>query len=177
MLALSRIAGRRIRRFGFVLAVATLAHPVNGEAAAPIVGRATVIDGDTIEIRGERIRLFGIDAPEGGQTCEDPRGQRYRCGSKAALVLDARIGEGIVTCEPKDTDRYGRILAIRRVFGEDLGAWMVGLGWALAYRDYSTRYVPAEELARSRRLGQWAGRFTAPWEWRREKRTGEPAQP
>lgn len=139
-------------------------------AADLIVGRASVVDGDTIEIYGQRIRLFGIDAPEGGQTCEDAVGRSYRCGQKAALVLVARIGKGIVTCEPKDTDSYGRPVAICRVFGEDLGAWVVGLGWALAYRDYSTRYVPAEELARSRRLGLWTGRFTVPWEWRRERR-------
>ena len=146
-------------------------------AADLIVGRALVVDGDTIEIHGQRIRLFGIDAPEGGQTCEDAVGRSYRCGQKAALVLDARIGEGVVTCEPKDTDRYGRPVAICRVFGEDLGAWMVGLGWALAYRDYSTRYVPAEELAHSRHLGLWTGRFTPPWDWRRERRNGERARP
>src|SRR5215213_11969999 len=58
-------------------------------ASELIAGRAAVIDGDTLEIRGERIRLFGIDAPESGQTCLDAKGQRYRCGKKAALVLDA----------------------------------------------------------------------------------------
>jgi endonuclease YncB( thermonuclease family) len=158
--------GFRARAFMLGLAVAT-ASP---SSATPeiIAGRATVIDGDTLEIRGERIRLFGIDAPESGQTCLDAKGQSYRCGQKAALVLDARIGEGVVTCERKDTDRYGRVVALCRVFGEDLGAWMVGLGWALASRTYSTRYAPAEELARSRGLGMWAGRFAPAWEWRKE---------
>src|SRR5215212_2262439 len=134
-------------------------------------------DRDTLEIRGERIRLSGIDAPESGQTCLDAKGQSYRCGQKAALVLDARIGDGVVTCERKDTDRYGRVVALCRVFGEDLGAWMVGLGWALAYRAYSTGYVPAEELARSRSLGMWAGRFTPPSEWRKQHRRDAPAEP
>ena len=138
-------------------------------AAADIIARrASVIDGDTIEIRGERIRLFGIDAPEVGQTCRGPTGQEYRCGQRAALVLDARIGDGVVTCERSDTDQYGRRVAVCRVYGEDLGAWMVGLGWAVAYRAYTTRYVPAEELARSRRAGMWAGTFSLPAEWRRE---------
>src|SRR5215213_1968061 len=146
-------------------------------ASELIAGRAAVIDGDTLEIRGERIRLFGIDAPESGQTCLDAKGQSYRCGQKAALVLDARIGDGVVTCERKDTDRYGRVVALCRVFGEDLGAWMVGLGWALASRTYSTRYAPAEELARSRSLGMWAGRFTPPSEWRKEHRRDAPAEP
>ena len=58
-------------------------------ASELIAGRAAVIDGDTLEIRGERIHLFGIDAPESGQTCLDAKGQSYRCGQKAALVLDA----------------------------------------------------------------------------------------
>jgi endonuclease YncB( thermonuclease family) len=127
-----------------------------------------VIDGDTVEIHGERVRLFGIDAPEAGQTCRDAKGSEYRCGQKAATVLDAHIGDGVVTCERKDTDRWGRTVAICSAYGEDLGASMVGLGWAIAYRTYSTRYVAAEELARSRRAGMWAGQFTPPSDWRRE---------
>src|SRR3954471_16275507 len=164
--------GFRARAFMLGLAVAT-ASP--GSAAPEIIaGRATVIDGDTLEIRGERIRLFGIDAPESGQMCLDSKGQSYRCGQKAALVLDAQIGEGVVTCERKGTDPYGRMVAVCRVFGEDLGAWMVGLGWALASRADSTRYVAAEELARSRGLGMWAGQFMPPWESRKEHRPDAP---
>src|SRR5215207_340744 len=157
-------------RHAFMLALAVATASPSSSAPEIIAGRASVVDGDTIEIRAERIRLFGIDAPESGQTCLDAKGQSYRCGQKAALVLDARIGEGVVTCEHKNTDRYGRVVALCRAFGEDLGAWMVGLGWALASRTYSTRYVKAEALARSRGVGMWAGRFTPPSEWRTEHR-------
>ena len=158
-----------------VLAITT---PSRTWAASELIaGRAAVINGDTLEIRGERIRLFGIDAPESGQTCLDATGQSYGCGQKAALVLDARIGEGVVTCERKGTDPYGRMVAVCRVSGEDLGAWMVGLGWALASRAYSTRYVAAEELARSRGLGLWAGQFMPPWARRREHRRDAPVEP
>jgi endonuclease YncB( thermonuclease family) len=153
---------------GLWLAVFLLVFSVAADAADVIAGRASIIDGDTIEIRGQRIRLFGIDAPEAGQTCRDSQHNEYRCGQKAALVLDARIGDGVVTCERKDTDRYGRTVSICRVYGEDLGAWMVGLGWAVASRAYTTRYGPAEDLARTRRAGMWAGTFTPPAEWRRE---------
>ena len=173
----SRASGHSFRSSwsqAVTLVLALTASSPTWAASELIAGRASVIDGDTLAIRGERIRLFGIDAPESGQRCLDAKGQRYRCGQKAALVLDARIGEGVVTCERKGMDRYGRVVALCRVFGEDLGAWMVGLGWDLASRAYSTRYVPAEELARSRGLGLWAGQFMPLLEWRKEPQRDAP---
>src|SRR6185295_14474596 len=82
-------------------------------AAADLTGQASVIDGDTIEIHDQRIRLFGIDAPESRQTCE-AAGQTYRCGQQAVLALADRIGQRIVVCEGRDVDRYGRIVAVCR---------------------------------------------------------------
>ena len=113
------------------------------EPAVPLTGRASVIDGDTIEIRGQRIRLFGIDAPESRQTCTDQKGATYRCGQRAAQALDYRISDGVVTCEPKNRDRYGRVVAVCRAYGEDLSAWMTGLGWA--------RLPPLQRPLRARR--------------------------
>jgi endonuclease YncB( thermonuclease family) len=158
-------------RLRAVLAATLFFAPFRVDAADLIVGRASVIDGDTLEIHGRRVRLFGIDAPESGQTCTDAGGGIYRCGQKAAQVLDARIGDGVVTCQPKDRDFYGRVVAVCRVYGEDLGAWMVGLGWAVAFRRYSTRYAPAEELAKQRKTGMWAGSFELPSDWRAEQRS------
>ena len=148
------------------LALASLQPVLAASSAQLIAGRASVIDGDTIEIRGQRIRLFGIDAPEPGQTCTDAKDATYRCGQRAAQALDCRISDSPVTCKPKEKDRYGRVVAVCRALGEDLSAWMAGLGWALAYREYSTQYVPAEELAQRRNAGMWSGRFVPPWEWR-----------
>lgn len=139
-------------------------------AAAEIVGRASVIDGDTIEIHGIRIRLEGIDAPEGRQTCRDAVGRTYRCGQKAAHQLDEMIGARPVSCTPSGQDRYGRTLAYCTVAGVDINGEMVRSGWALAYRHYSLRYVGEEDAAHAAGAGMWQGEFEAPWDWRAARR-------
>jgi endonuclease YncB( thermonuclease family) len=133
-----------------------------------ISGRASVIDGDTIEIRGERIRLFGIDAPESGQSCT-VQSRAFPAGQRAALALADKIASNIVDCRPKDTDRYGRNVNVCLVGGEDINGWMVANGWALAYRYYSRDYVSQEEQASKRKLGVWqCNDFIPPWDWRRD---------
>jgi hypothetical protein len=101
---------RHRRRVGAMspLALAlALAHGVLGATPAStetIIGRASVIDGDTIEIRGQRIRLHGIDAPESSQTYKDADGRTYRCGQRAAFVLADRIGASVerwITVDPE----------------------------------------------------------------------------
>jgi endonuclease YncB( thermonuclease family) len=145
---------------------ASLVPPGTFASAADLAGRASVIDGDTIEIHGQRIRLFGVDAPEARQTC-DVDGKAYRCGQQAALALADHIGQRTVACEQTDTDRYSRVVAVCRVAGEDLGAWLVSQGWALAYVRYSREYVDEEITARAAKRGIWRGAFTPPWAWRR----------
>jgi endonuclease YncB( thermonuclease family) len=140
-------------------------------AAGPITGQASVIDGDTVEIHGTRIRLHGIDAPESGQSCE-ARGKAWRCGQQAALALSDRIARRTVSCTAKDRDRYGRVVAVCRAGTEDLNGWMVAQGWALAYRQYSGDYVRQEASASAGKLGIWRGAFVPPWGWRRGKRLG-----
>ena len=75
-----------------------------------------------------------------------------------------------IRCEERDVDRYGRVVAVCRAGGEDLNAWMVERGFALAYRRYSRDYVDEEASARSARRGLWRGDFVAPWDWRRGER-------
>lgn len=141
------------------------------ENAATIIGRATVIDGDTIRIRDTSIRLFGIDALEEGQKCV-AAGKRRRCAQKSALALAGKIGRRNVVCHKCDRDRYGRIVGVCRSGRTNLNAWLVRQGWALAYRRYSLAYVDAENAARTARRGIWQTRFIKPWEARRGKRLG-----
>lgn len=135
--------------------------------ARTISGTASVIDGDTIEIHGQRIRLNAIDAVESRQRCLLPGGQKWNCGRDAAIALSDKIGRAPVTCSVSGTDRYGRYVAVCALAGADIGAWMVEYGWAVAYRRYGTEYVPAEDRARRAGLGIWASEFEMPWDWRK----------
>ena len=130
---------------------------------------ARVVDGDTLDVAGVRVRLHGIDAPESAQRCRTS-GRYWPCGRQAARALAARIGGRPVACEERDRDVYGRVVAVCTVAGLDLNEWMVAKGWAFAYRRYSGDYVGAESRARAARLGIWRGAVVAPWEWRRGRR-------
>ena len=138
-------------------------------ALADITGPARVIDGDTIEVAGERIRLHGIDAPERKQTCKWP-GKTIPCGRLATTALMDLTSGADVTCKTREKDRYGRWVAVcYDPDGFDIGRNMVHTGWALAYRQYSTDYVATEDKARKAQRGMWKGKFVPPWEWRRGK--------
>lgn len=149
--------------------VALLAIPAHAIDRTPIVGQASVIDGDTIEIHGQRIRLHGVDAPESRRLCDDAAGKSWRCGQKAALALSDKIGRRTVSCSLRDKDRWGRVVAVCKVAGIDLNGWLVSEGLAVAYRRYSHDYTGQEAAARNSSRGIWAGRFTMPAEWRRTK--------
>ena len=157
-----------MQRMISLLAILLSATPAK---ANELNGVASVIDGDTVEIRGTRIRLHGIDAPESRQLCTRPSGQSWRCGQQAALALSDRIGRRSAICVARDTDRYGRTIAVCSQDGIDLNAWMVAEGWAVAYRQYSRDYVLADTEARSAGRNIWSGTFVMPWDWRRGARS------
>lgn len=158
----------RVRRV-VAACVLLLAVCLPGSVHPDVTGRAIVIDGDTVEVDGSRVRLHGVDAPESGQLCRAD-GLNWQCGQQAGHALADRIEGRVVLCEERDRDRYGRIVALCRVDGHDLGAWLVSRGWALAYRRYSTAYAGEEAAAKAARRGLWRGEFVPPWDWRRGER-------
>ena len=132
-------------------------------------GLAKIVDGDTLDVAGQRIRLYGIDAPESQQICIRD-GEEYPCGQEATAYLRHLIGQQVVRCNPRNMDNYGRIIAVCFTpSGTDLGEAMVRGGQAIAYRRYSHAYVFEEAAARDERIGLWSGKFTPPWQWRKEQ--------
>ena len=130
-----------------------------------------IVDADTLEVAGQKVRLQGVDAPESAQSCRQATGPRYPCGEHATQALRTRIGPDAVTCTIEGRDRYMRALGIcYTADGADLNGWLVRQGWALAYRRYSTMYVPQENQAQAAGVGIWAGEFVEPWKWRRGER-------
>lgn len=154
-------------RLGFLLiALVLISHP-----AAALTGTARIIDGDTLAIGETRIRLFGIDAPEGKQRCADALGVAYDCGSVARQALEAMTAGRSIECKARDLDRYGRTVATCEAAGLDLGGELVTQGVAVAYARYSKRYLPQQAAAQAAKRGLWAGVFVMPWDWRRERRS------
>ncbi|TIS85649.1 MAG: thermonuclease family protein [Mesorhizobium sp.] len=153
-----------------------------GSKPAPIAGVASVIDGDTIEVHGRRIRFNGIDAPESRQYCDDAKGFRYQCGAKAAAALDMLLAASWpVHCDFVAWDRYGRYVGhCARADGSDIAGWLVENGYALDWPKYSNgAYAARQALAKAAKRGIWSGSFQVPWDWRAEHRDNgqSPAAP
>jgi endonuclease YncB( thermonuclease family) len=137
-----------------------------------VEGSARVLDGDTIEIGGVRVRFEGIDAPEFGQPCARRGGGTWSCGAAAANFLEKTIGNKPVSCLPRGTDKYGRMLGICHAGTVELNAELVRQGLAWAFVKYSERYVTTETEARSAALGVWQADTAPAWSYRAEKWAG-----
>ena len=132
------------------------------------------IDGDTLESTisddAPTFRLHGIDAPEADQTCRT-WGRTWECGKAATAALESRTLE--MRCSGSGTDRYGRTIGVCYEGIEDVNAWMVEQGWALAYRKYSKDYIPQEEAAKAAKRGIHRGQYIPTWDWRSGDRLEE----
>lgn len=157
-----------LERFGLLLLIALGSTSIPAEAEQ-LVGRASVIDGDTIEIAGRRIRLNGVDAPESWQVCRDGDRKPYRCGTEAAFALNDFLAKSRPTrCQVHDTDRYGRVVAdCARADGASVNSWLVRQGWAIDWVRYSRGAFKADQVAaESAHAGIWRGTFELPCEAR-----------
>jgi endonuclease YncB( thermonuclease family) len=137
--------------------------------AAPITGIARALDGDSLEVSGRQVRLFGIDAPEYEQSC-NRNGQNWSCGAEAAEQLAKLVTGREIFCTLVNTDEYQRAVSRCSVMGRDINSAMVESGYAIAFRQYSEAYVPAESRARAAKRGLWSGTFVAPQQWRNAAR-------
>lgn len=161
-----------------VMVAVIFAAPFSGRTeAAELKGAPVVIDGETLDVGGTRVRLYGIDAPDMRQRCEI-RGRAYNCGriSRTAL-MDLVAGVKQVSCRLRDPanaattneKRKSAPLATCAAGRYDLSAGMVHTGWALAWPRTGTVYAKIEKKAAKERRGLWRGIFTKPWLWRPER--------
>lgn len=137
-------------------------------AFADLKGRPRVISGDQLKIGKETVRLYGIDAPEQQQYCENEYGRPFECGIQALDALSELINRQSVTCVGDKRNPEGEILAVCYAGDMNLNSRMVRTGWAVARASEQPDFAAMESLARSERLGIWALKFVDPAEWRKQ---------
>ncbi|MFM1815135.1 MAG: hypothetical protein RLZ98_1830 [Pseudomonadota bacterium] len=148
---------------GLLASFATVAP--SARTGSDIAGIARVIDGDTLEIQGIRVRLEGIDAPESDQNCGG-LDRTWLCGIAATQLLEKLTARSEVHCVSHGTDRYRRMLGHCLANGVDLNAEMVRKGMAWAFVRYSATYIAVEASARAQQIGIWQGASQPAWEFR-----------
>lgn len=139
-------------------------------AADVITGTARIIDGDTLDINGERIRLHGIDAPEAGQTCPGGATGTWDCGDAATKHL-RKLADGAITCEGHERDAYSRLIGTCFSGGRNINSEMVRQGYAWAFVKYAQDYVVDQQQSQTAKAGIWAASepAEAPWIYRKQR--------
>lgn len=131
-----------------------------------VIGSGTAVEGDSVSVNGQVVKLWGIDAPEVGQTCKNKFKQSYDCFTPSKNMLQGLIGQNQITCYIRGSDRHGQQIGTCAVNNLDLAALMVRAGWALAYFNLTPQYVALEGDAQAASKGLWAGYADPPWVWR-----------
>ena len=147
-----------------IIAITTILCPslAFSKGSYQIQGQAYVIDGDTIVINDQHIRLYGIDAPEKAQICD----WGYN-GHKAIHFLDNLVKNKIVYCAISSKDRFKRPIGVCSTSSNNLNEMMVSSGHAFAYRHYSQKYTGFENAARKSNIGIWRANCENPYLFRR----------
>ena len=128
-----------------------------GSLPERVSGAARAIDGDSLFVGRDEVRLQGIDAPEGRQTCRRDN-LDWACGDASRDQLRALIGKDVIACRVTKRDQHGRLLAYCSAGGRDINAGMVASGMAVAYGGY----LREEGEAKARKKGLWSSEFKRP---------------
>ncbi len=168
----SRSRWHELRNILFIVLFAAIALQSSG-LIGKVTGRYKVIDGDSLEYKGSRIRLKGIDAPELNQTCKNGHREEFNCGHDAKAALQSIIGREEINCASATKDRYGRKLAFCTKEGLDINMEMVRQGWAIAYERHVSVYTFAQLDAERAKRGLWSGSFEVPEDYRKRHRRAE----
>lgn len=132
-------------------------------------GQAQALDARTLEIDGNIIRIFGIEAPALDQTCTWSD-KVINCGPIArSALMDLITGASVDCTVIEDRADNHPIIATCQVDGFDLGRNMVHTGWALADRNVAANYIETEDKARAAKRGLWRGKFLHPRIWRQSR--------
>ena len=134
-----------------------------------INGIAHVVDGDTIHIEKNKIRLHGIDAPEIDQTCTI-KNKMWHCGLESSAALKKLVLDNNISCVVSDIDKYKRYIAECFINNQNINELMVRNGWAIAYRYYSLDFIDDEEIAKNNKAGIWKGEFLDPYLFRKQQK-------
>lgn len=132
-------------------------------------GHPRVMSGSVLYMNGIYFKLYGIDAPDPGQSCADRYGRAYRCGRKAITWLQNWLNGREVTCHLLGDVVRGWGTGTCFVDGGnyDVAAVVANAGWAVAYTENTNVYVPYEQQAARNKRGLWEGTFYKPWDWRK----------
>jgi endonuclease YncB( thermonuclease family) len=152
---------RIVASLAILIAAAGALYLMRGAPQREMTGVAEAIDGDSMRLTGEEIRLKGVDAPELLQTCQ-VSGRETACGREARAYLRRLVSTGLTTCVGEGRDRFGRLLAQCRVRGVDINAALVRDGHAVSFGAYGDEEAQAKAAYR----GLWAGTFERPRDWR-----------
>ncbi len=142
---------------------------------ADLSGPARVIDGDTLEIAGTRVRLAGLDAPENDQTCRTEHHRVWSCGAWVTQEVRSALRGAVVSCTDLGDGGYGRMLGRCYWQGQDLSAWLVAQGYGWVDPRFEQTYQALAEDAETKARGLWSQNARPPWEHRTARIIGRTA--
>ena len=157
---------RWLRHALLAVAATGLAGTLRAADLSLASGPAVVVDASHLDVAGRRFKLYGIDAPDLDETCNDADEKEYACGIEARNALAGLVAGAAVSCLPRGPNENAEALGVCSVGSGDVAQAMIAKGWAIADRTRTLYYEKAEEDARLTKLGLWQGRFVPPVAWR-----------